>query len=70
MRIGEAMKADHDEFRRVLLRLENTSEKEVELRKHLLPHFRRILYAHHVAEEEVLFPAMLTRKELKRWRST
>jgi hemerythrin superfamily protein len=65
MKIGEAIKADHDEFRRVLLRLENTSEKEVELRKQLLPHFRRILYAHHVAEEEVLFPAMLTRKELK-----
>ena len=65
MRIGEAIKADHDEFRRVLLRMENTSEKEVALRKELLPHFRRILYAHHVAEEEVLFPAMQKRRELK-----
>jgi hemerythrin superfamily protein len=34
------------------LTLENTTEKEVELRKQLLPHFTRILYAHHVAEEE------------------
>jgi len=65
MGIGEAIKADHDEFRRVLLRLENTTEKEVELRKQLLPHFTRILYAHHVAEEEVLFPEMEKKKELK-----
>jgi len=65
MGIGEAIKADHDEFRRVLLRLENTTEKEVELRKQLLPHFTRILYAHHVAEEEVLFPEMEKKKDLK-----
>jgi hypothetical protein len=65
MGIGEAIKADHDEFRRVLLTMENTSEKEVELRKQLLPHFTWILYAHHVAEEEILFPAMEKRKELK-----
>lgn len=65
MGIGEAIKADHDEFRRVLLRMEKTSEKEAALRKELLPHFKRILYAHHVAEEEVLFPAMQKRKELK-----
>lgn len=64
MVIGEAIKEDHDEFKRVLVRIENTSEKEVELRKQLLPHFKRILYAHHVAEEEVLFPAMQQRKEL------
>ena len=65
MGIDEAIKADHDEFRRVLLRMEKTSEKDVALRKQLLPHFKRILYAHHVAEEEVLFPAMQKKKELK-----
>ncbi|MGZ4880702.1 MAG: hemerythrin domain-containing protein [Halobacteriota archaeon] len=65
MGIGEAIKEDHDEFRRVLTRIEDTSEKEVELRKQLVPHFKRILYAHHVAEEEVLFPAMQQRKELE-----
>jgi len=65
MGIGEAIKEDHDEFKRVLARIEDTSEKEVGLRKQLLPHFKRILYAHHVAEEEVLFPAMQQRKELK-----
>lgn len=65
MGIGEAIKADHDEFRRVLTRMEKTTDKDVQLRKQLLPHFRRILYAHHVAEEEVLFPAMQKRKELK-----
>ena len=54
MGIGEAIKEDYDEFRRVLTRIENTSEKEAELRKQLLPHFRRILYAHHVAEEGTL----------------
>jgi len=65
MGIGEAIKADHDEFRRVLVRMEKTTDKDVQLRKQLLPHFRRILYAHHVAEEEVLFPAMQKKKELK-----
>jgi hemerythrin superfamily protein len=58
MGIGEAIKADHDEFRKVLLNLEKTTEKDIELRKKLVPHFMRILYAHHVAEEETLFPAM------------
>jgi hemerythrin superfamily protein len=58
MGIGEAIKADHDEFREVLLNLEKTTEKDMDLRKKLLPHFMRILYAHHVAEEETLFPAM------------
>jgi hemerythrin superfamily protein len=65
MGIGEAIKEDHDEFRRILASIEDTSENEVELRKQLLPHFKRILYAHHVAEEEVLFPAMQQRNELK-----
>ncbi len=65
MGIGEAIKADHDEFRRVLLKMEKTTEKDMDLRKELLPHFRRILYAHHVAEEETLFPAMEKKEELK-----
>ncbi len=65
MGIGEAIKADHDEFRRVLAKMEKTTEKDVELRKQLLPHFMRILYAHHVAEEETLFPAMQQKDELR-----
>lgn len=65
MKIGEAIKADHDEFREVLLKLEETTEKDVDLRKKLLPHFIKILYAHHVAEEETLFPAMEKKEKLK-----
>lgn len=65
MKIGEAIKADHDEFRGVLLKLEETTEKDVDLRKKLLPHFIKILYAHHVAEEETLFPAMEKKEKLK-----
>lgn len=65
MGIGEAIKADHDEFRRIIARMEKTTEKDVELRKQLLPHFMRILYAHHVAEEETLFPAMEKKEELR-----
>ncbi len=65
MGIGEAIKADHDEFRRALIELEKTTEKDVDLRKRLLPHFVRILYAHHVAEEETLFPAMEKKEKLK-----
>ncbi len=65
MGIGEIIKADHDEFRRLLLKMEKTTEKDIELRKQLLPHFMRILYAHHVAEEETLFPAMEKKDELR-----
>jgi hemerythrin superfamily protein len=65
MGIGEAIKADHDEFRRTLPKLEKTTEKDVDLRKQLLPHFIRILYAHHVAEEETLIPAMEKNEKLR-----
>ena len=65
MGIGEEIKKDHDEFRRILSKMEKTTENEVSLRKELLPHFKRILYAHHVAEEETLFPAMEKKEDLK-----
>ncbi len=65
MGIGEDIKSDHDEFRRVLMKIEKTTEKDIELRKQLLPHFIRILYAHHVAEEETLFPAMEKKEKLR-----
>ncbi len=65
MGIGEDIKADHDEFRRVLAKMEKTTEKDIELRKQLLPHFIRILYAHHVAEEETIFPAMEKKEKLR-----
>ena len=65
MGIGESIKADHDEFRRVLAKMEKTTEKDIELRKQLLPHFIRILYAHHVAEEETLFPEMEKKEKLR-----
>jgi hemerythrin superfamily protein len=65
MGIGEAIKADHDEFRRTLLKLEKTTETDIALRKQLLPHFIRILYAHHVAEEETLLPAMEKNEKLR-----
>ncbi|MFB3765105.1 MAG: hemerythrin domain-containing protein [Methanotrichaceae archaeon] len=65
MGIGEDIKADHDEFRHVLAKMEKTTEKDIALRKQLLPHFIRILYAHHVAEEETLFPAMEKKEKLR-----
>jgi len=55
MGIGEAIKADHDEFRRIIAKMEKTTERDAEIRKQLLPHLMKILYAHHVAEEEILF---------------
>lgn len=65
MGIGEAIKADHDEFRQALTELEKTTEEDVGLRKKLLPHFMRVLYAHHVAEEGTLFPAIEKKEKLK-----
>ncbi|MGB8310732.1 MAG: hemerythrin domain-containing protein [Halobacteriota archaeon] len=58
MEIGEAITVDHREFKRIIEKMEKTTENDVELRKQLLPHFMVILNAHHVAEEEVLFPEM------------
>ena len=58
MAIGETITADHREFKRIIEKMEKTTENDVGLRKQLLPHFMVILSAHHVAEEEVLFPAM------------
>jgi hypothetical protein len=37
MRILEIVKADHDNFRRTLARIEATTEKDIEQRKQLLP---------------------------------
>src|SRR5512147_1596910 len=65
MEIGEAILADHDEFRRTLANIEKTTEDDVDLRKQILPHFIRILYAHHVAEEETIFPAMEKKEKLR-----
>ncbi len=58
MGIGEAIIEDHNTFRKTLAEIEKTTGNDVKLRKQMLPHFIRILYAHHVAEEETLFPAM------------
>lgn len=65
MGIGEAIIEDHDEFRRALAKIEKTTEDDAELRKQMLPHFIRILYAHHVAEEETLFSTMEKNEKLK-----
>ncbi len=65
MGISEAIIEDHNEFRRALAEIEKTTESDVELRKKMLPHFVRILYAHHVAEEETIFPAMEKKEKLK-----
>ncbi len=65
MEIGEAIIEDHNEFRRVLADVEKTTENDVEIRKQILPHFIRILYAHHVAEEETIFPAMEKKEKIR-----
>jgi len=65
MGIGEAIIEDHDEFRKALAKVEKTTENDAELRKQMLPHFMRMLYAHHAAEEETLFLAMEKKGKLK-----
>lgn len=64
MDIGEAIVEDHNTFRKTLAEIEKTTGNDVKLRKQMLPHFIRILYAHHVAEEETLFPAMEEKEKL------
>ncbi len=65
MGIGEEIIEDHEKFRRVLAEIEKITKDDVKTRKQMLPHFTRMLYAHHAAEEETLFSAMENKEKLK-----
>jgi hemerythrin superfamily protein len=67
MVLGWSIKRDHDLYRVLISKMLKTTEKDAEQRKSLLEEYQRSLYAHHDAEERVLFPAML-KKPQKEWR--
>jgi hemerythrin-like domain-containing protein len=51
----------------LLSKMLKTTEKDADQRKSMLEEYQRSLYAHHDAEERVLFPAMI-KKPQKEWR--
>jgi hemerythrin-like domain-containing protein len=67
MSLGWSIKRDHDLYRVQLSKMLKTTEKDANQRKSLLEEYQRSLYAHHDAEERVLFPAMI-KKPQKEWR--
>ena len=67
MSLGWSIKRDHDLYRVLFSKMFKTTEQEANLRKSLFEQYQHNLYAHHDAEERVLFPAML-KKPQKEWR--
>ncbi len=67
MPLGWSIKRDHDLYRVIFSKMLKTTEKDAAQRKELLERYQISLYAHHDAEERVLFPAMI-KKPQKEWR--
>jgi hemerythrin-like domain-containing protein len=67
MSLGWSIKRDHDLYRVLLSKMFKTTELDAVKRKFLFEEYEHNLYAHHDAEERVLFPAMV-KKPQKEWR--
>ncbi len=65
MGLGESIKRGHDDYRRYFAQLFQTSPQDGELRERVFKEFQRKLYAHHEAEQVVVFPRMNKIPELR-----
>jgi hemerythrin superfamily protein len=59
MGLGESIKRDHDEYRRFFVKISKTTPNDGEMRVQALKGVMRKLYAHHEAEDVVIFPRMM-----------
>jgi len=62
--IGEYIKRDHDDFRLMFERLQESTAAEVALRNQVYPFLVNRILSHHVAEEATIFPLMEKNPEL------
>jgi hemerythrin superfamily protein len=60
--LGWSIKEDHDYYRVHFDKLLKTADDQVEMKEKLFMEYVRRLYPHHIAEERILFPAMIKKK--------
>jgi iron-sulfur cluster repair protein YtfE (RIC family) len=59
------LKQDHDEVKKILGKLEDTTERAVKTRTELFETFRMEMQAHEAIEEEIFYPALKQHAETK-----
>jgi len=59
------LKQDHDEVKKILGKLEDTTERAVKTRTELFGTFRTEMQAHEAIEEEIFYPALKQHAETK-----
>lgn len=65
MVLGWSIKKDHDRYRVLFSKMFKTSPQDAVLRKTLFDEYTGSLFAHHDAEERLVFPAMIKVPDLK-----
>ena len=63
MTLGWSIKKDHDAYRVIFSKLFKTTEVDSTPREQLFKQYMHSLFAHHDAEERILFPAMIKKKK-------
>jgi hemerythrin-like domain-containing protein len=59
------LKQDHDEVKKIMGKLEDTTERAVKTRTELFETFRAEMQAHETVEEEIFYPALKQHAETK-----
>lgn len=59
---GWSIKKDHDRYRVIFSKLLHTTESDSALREQLFKEYMNNLFAHHDAEDRILFPEMIKKK--------
>jgi hemerythrin superfamily protein len=65
MVLGWSIKKDHDRYRVIFSKMFKTGEPDAALREQLFNEYTSNLFAHHDAEERLVFPAMIKIPDLK-----
>src|SRR5512135_1493006 len=63
MTLGWSIKKDHDLYRVIFSKLFKTTEADSKSREELFEQYKHNLFAHHDAEESILFPEMIKKKK-------
>ncbi|MDD1743286.1 MAG: hemerythrin domain-containing protein [Methanomassiliicoccales archaeon] len=63
MTLGWSIKKDHDMYRVIFSKLFHSKESDSALREKLFKEYLHNLFAHHEAEERILFPEMIKKKK-------
>jgi len=67
MNIFDIIIEEHKNFRKVSIKLEETTSRAAKTRRDLFTSLKDEILAHHEAEEKVLFSELYKHKEIKDW---